>query len=93
VGFVEETCVAALEAYLGPGQRTVGTRVDLSHEAATPIGMTVTVDIELVEVDGKRLRFKVEARDDRDVIGRGHHERFIIDEAKFKARLEAKARS
>jgi fluoroacetyl-CoA thioesterase len=93
VGFVEETCVAALEAYLGPGQRTVGTHVDLSHDAATPIGMTVTVDIELIEVDGKRLRFKVEARDDKDVIGKGHHERFIIDEAKFMARLEAKARS
>ncbi|MGH6940161.1 thioesterase family protein [Hypericibacter sp.] len=93
VGFVEETCVAALEPHLEPGQRTVGTRVDLSHEAATPIGMTVTVDIELVEVDGKRLRFKVEARDDKDVIGRGHHERFIIDEAKFMARLETKTRS
>ncbi|MGH6880024.1 MAG: thioesterase family protein [Hypericibacter sp.] len=93
VGFVEETCVAALEPHLEPGQRTVGTRVDLSHEAATPIGMTVTVDIELVEVDGKRLRFKVEARDDKDVIGRGHHERFVIDEAKFMARLETKTRS
>lgn len=91
VGFVEETCVAALETHLGPGQRTVGIHVDLSHDAATPIGMTVTVDIELIEVDGKRLRFKVECRDDRDVIGKGHHERFIIDEAKFKARLEAKA--
>jgi fluoroacetyl-CoA thioesterase len=55
--------------------------------------MTVTVDIELIEVDGKRLRFKVEARDDKGVIGRGHHERFIIDEAKFMAQLEAKARS
>lgn len=93
VGFVEETCVAALERHLEPGQRTVGTRVDLSHEAATPIGMTVTVEVELVEVEGKRLRFKVEARDDKDVIGRGHHDRFVIDEAKFMARLEAKARS
>jgi fluoroacetyl-CoA thioesterase len=55
--------------------------------------MTVTVEVELVEVEGKRLRFKVEARDDKDVIGRGHHERFVIDEAKFLARLEVKARS
>ncbi|HWA46492.1 MAG TPA: thioesterase family protein [Hypericibacter adhaerens] len=92
VGFVEETCVAALAPHLEPGQRTVGTHVDLSHEAATPIGMTVTCEIELVAVEGRRLRFKVEARDDKDVIGRGHHERFIVDDAKFMARLEAKAR-
>jgi len=91
VGFVEETCVAALERYLEPGQRTVGTRVDLSHDAATPIGMTVIVEVELIEVDGRRLRFKVEARDDKDVIGKGHYERFVIDQAKFMARLEAKA--
>ncbi len=59
IAFVEWTCVAALAPYLAPDQRTVGTRVEMSHTAATPIGMTVSAEIELVEIDGRRLRFKV----------------------------------
>jgi fluoroacetyl-CoA thioesterase len=90
VGFVEATCVAALKPYLAPGQRTVGTRIDMSHSAATPIGMTVTADVELVEVDGRRLKFRVTCRDDAEVIGEGFHERFIIDFGRFMARVESK---
>src|ERR1051325_5862113 len=59
IAFVEWTCVAALAPYLPPDQRTVGTRVEISHLAATPIGMTVTAEVELVEVDRRRLRFRV----------------------------------
>jgi fluoroacetyl-CoA thioesterase len=91
VGFVETTCIDALKPYLAAGQRTVGTHVDLSHVAATPVGMTVTARVELIAVEGRKLRFKVECRDDKDVIATGFHERAIIDHAKFLARLAAKA--
>lgn len=92
VAFVEFTCLEALKPYLTSGQRTVGTHVDMSHSAATPIGMRVTASVELVEVEGRKLRFKVECRDEVDVIGSGFHERAIIDTAKFMARLEIKAK-
>lgn len=90
VGFVEATCIAGLKHYLGEDQQTVGTHVDMSHSAATPIGMNVTVEVELIAVEGRRLRFRVECRDDAEVIGAGFHERFIIDAPKFTARVEAK---
>jgi fluoroacetyl-CoA thioesterase len=90
VGFVEATCVSALKPYLAAGQRTVGTRVDMSHSAATPIGMTVTAEVELVEVDGRRLKFRATCRDEAEVIGEGFHERFIVDFGRFMARVEAK---
>jgi fluoroacetyl-CoA thioesterase len=93
IAFVEWTCVAALAPYLGPQQRTVGTRVDMTHLAATPIGMTVTAEIELVEVDGRRLRFKVACRDEADPIGEGFHERAIIDYDRFMQRLARKQRA
>jgi len=91
VAFVEWTCLQALAPYLQPGQRTVGTKVDLSHDAATPVGMSATAEIELVEFDGRRMRFKVACRDARDSIGSGFHERFLIDEAKFLKKLAEKA--
>src|SRR5271163_4639675 len=75
IAFVEWTCVAALAPYLGPDQRTVGTRVEMTHTAATPIGMAVTAEIELVEINGRTLRFKVACRDEKDPIGEGFHER------------------
>jgi fluoroacetyl-CoA thioesterase len=90
IGFVEWTCIEALRSYLTPGQRTVGVHVDMSHSAATPVGMTVAAEVELVEVKGRRLRFKVTCRDDAEVIGEGHHDRYVIDHAKFLARVEAK---
>jgi fluoroacetyl-CoA thioesterase len=91
IGFVESTCLEALRPYLAPHQKTVGTHVDMSHVAATPVGFTVTAEVELVAVEGRKLRFKVECRDDADVIGAGFHERAIIDAEKFLARLEVKA--
>ena len=90
IAFVEWTCVAALQPYLAPHQRTVGTRVDMTHLAATPVGMTVTAEIELVEIDGRRLRFRVSCRDETEVIGEGFHERAIIDHDRFMARLARK---
>src|SRR5205823_5683845 len=77
IAFVEWTCVAALAPYLEPNQRTVGTRVDMTHTAATPISMQVTAEIELVDIDGRRLRFNVACRDEREPIGEGFHERTL----------------
>src|SRR6266581_4356589 len=90
IAFVEWTCVAALAPYLAPHQRTVGTRVEMTHSAATPIGMNVTAEIELVEIDGRRLCFKVSCRDEAEPIGDGFHERMIVDHDRFLGRLAAK---
>ena len=90
IAFVEWTCVAAMAPYLSSDQRTVGTRVDMTHTAATPIGMKVTAEIELIEIDGRRLRFRANCRDEIEPIGEGFHERTIIDYARFMQRLARK---
>ena len=87
VGFVEDTCVAALKPHLAPGQRSVGTHVNVSHSAATPIGMTASCAVELVEVEGRKLKFKVLCSDEKGPIGEGFHERVLIDLERFLARL------
>ena len=92
VAFVEWACIQVLKPYLSAGQRTVGVHVDLSHSAATPIGMKVTAEVELVERSDRKLRFKVLVRDEAEVISEGHHERYIIDVERFMARV-AKKRS
>jgi fluoroacetyl-CoA thioesterase len=93
VAFIEATCLEAVKPFLSADQRTVGTRVEVSHSAATPVGMAVTAEVELIEVEGRRLRFRVECRDEQDVIGAGFHERFIVDLPKFLARLRAKTQA
>ena len=90
VGFVEWTCIEALRPYLGAGQKTVGVHVDLSHAAATPVGMTVRAEVELVAVEGRKLRFRATCRDDSEVICEGHHDRFVIDTDRFVAGLAKK---
>jgi fluoroacetyl-CoA thioesterase len=91
VGFLEWACIKAVNPHLDwPREQTVGTHIDVSHEAATPPGLEVTATVELVEVDGRRLVFTVAAHDGVDLISRGRHERFIIDKAKFDARIGAK---
>jgi fluoroacetyl-CoA thioesterase len=87
VGFIEDTCVAALKPHLAPGQRSVGTHVNVSHTAATPIGMTADCEVELIEVEGRKLKFKVLCSDDKGPIGEGFHERVLIDLERFLARL------
>ena len=91
VGFIEATCIEALGPYLTPGQRTVGTHVEVSHVAATPLGMTVTATVELLEVDGRSLRFSVACHDDAGLIGEGTHRRAVIDLERFNARLQARS--
>jgi fluoroacetyl-CoA thioesterase len=90
VGFMEWTCIEALRPYLAPGEHTVGTHVDMSHIAATPAGFTVTAEVELVAVEGRKLRFRVALRDECEPIGEGFHERAIIRTESFMRRVAAK---
>ncbi|HTY98462.1 MAG TPA: thioesterase family protein [Rhodocyclaceae bacterium] len=91
VGLLEWACLELVKPYLDwPREQTVGTRVDFSHTAATPPGFTVTVKARLEEVDGRRLVFSVSAHDGVDAISSGRHERFVIDAAKFRARVAEK---
>jgi len=92
VGFIEWTCIQAINPHIDwPRQQTLGTHVNVSHLAATPPGMRVTAKVRLTEVDGRRLVFEVEARDEKDVIARGDHERFIIEVEKFLGKLQQKS--
>jgi len=87
---MERASVRAVDPLLPEGYRTVGTHVDVRHLAATPVGMTIRARAELIEVDGRRLTFRVEAFDDVEKIGEGTHERMIIDVAKFGQRVSGK---
>ena len=90
IGFMEITCRNTVLPLLDPGHDTVGTQVNVAHLAATPIGMSVTFTAEVIRVDGRRVEFRVEARDEKEKIGEGTHERAIINIAKFATRLAEK---
>ncbi|MDF2500175.1 MAG: hypothetical protein K0Q77_889 [Anaerosporomusa subterranea] len=90
VGLMEGTCLAAVDPHLPEGMATVGIRLDVRHLAATPIGLGVRATAELIEVVGKRLTFKMEAFDDKEKIGEGIHERYIIDVKKFMEKAQSK---
>ncbi len=93
VGFCEECARQMIDPGLPTGQKTVGTVISLEHLAATPPGTRVTVTAELVAVDRRRLSFSLEARDEVELVGRATHERFVIDEARFAASVDAKRES
>ena len=88
---MENAALNAIKHALEPGESAVGTRIDVSHTAATPVGMRVTGEAELTRVEGKRLEFRVRARDEREEIGAGTHERAIVDVARLAKRLAAKS--
>ena len=90
VALLEETAWRSVQPYLEEGQATVGTRVDVRHLAATPLGGKVTCESELVEIDRRRLVFKVDVFDEKTKVGEGTHERFIVDVEKFQAKANAK---
>ncbi len=91
VGFLEWACIKAITPHLDwPEEQTVGTHIDVSHEAATPPGLEVTATVELIQVEGRRLVFTVEAHDGVDLISKGRHERFVINKKKFDARVAKK---
>jgi len=92
VGFCEEVARQSVRALLPPGKQTVGTLVHIEHLAATPLGMKVTVQSKLVEIDGRRLTFVIEANDERELVARCEHQRFIIEQERFSARISEKSR-
>ena len=93
VGLLEWACIEAIKPYLDwPREQSLGTLVSFSHLAATPPGLTVTVDVKLDRVEGRKLVFSVTAHDGVDKIAEGVHERFVIDAEKFNAKVAAKAR-
>ena len=91
VALMERAAVAALEGHLGAGQSTVGARIDVRHLTPTPLGMRVTARARLVEVEGRKLRFQIEAHDEKEKVGEATHLRMIIELEAFKERAEAKA--
>lgn len=93
VGFIEWACIRLINPYLDwPAEQTVGTHINVSHIAATPVGLEVTAKVELTEVEGRRLMFRVKARDEYDLISEGTHERYVINKAKFDARMAQKTK-
>ncbi len=90
IALMEMCSMKTVKPYLEEGQDTVGTHVNVSHVSATPVGMEVRFECELIEIDRRRLAFKVAAYDQRGLIGEGTHERFIIDVAKFSAKVSSK---
>ena len=89
IALMEKTAWMSVAAELEEGQGTVGTKLEITHDAPTPLGMTVTCESELTEIDGRRLVFAVTAKDETGtVIGKGRHERFIVWEEKFQAKAD-----
>jgi fluoroacetyl-CoA thioesterase len=92
VGLMESAAVLSLAGHLPPGQTTVGVHINVHHLAATPVGATVRARAELVATEGRKLVFKIQAWDELELIGEAEHDRFVIDEAKFMAKVEKKKR-
>lgn len=87
---MENAALNAVRDFLDPGESAVGTAVSIRHLAATPVGHQVTAEAEVTKVDGRRLEFKVSARDETEEIGSGTHERMVVDMARLAKKLEAK---
>jgi fluoroacetyl-CoA thioesterase len=87
---MENAALNAVRDYLEPGESCVGTLVNVRHLAATPVGHRVTAEAEVTRVDGRRIEFRVSARDENEEIGSGTHERMVVDLARLGARLAAK---
>jgi len=89
---MENAALNAIREYLEPGESAVGTVVNVRHLAATPVGHQVTAEAEVTKVDGRRIEFKVSARDEMEEIGEGTHERMVVDRARLGKRLKDKQR-
>lgn len=90
IALMEEVAYKSVAPELEEGCGTVGTMMNIKHVAATPVGMKVTCETELVKVDGRALTFSVKAYDECGLIGEGEHERFIVDDAKFQSKANGK---
>lgn len=92
IGLMEWACLEAMAPHLDDNEGSVGVHVDVSHSAATPVGMCVTADVELESIDGRLAWFRVVLRDEHDIIGEGRHQRAVIDKAKFLDKARQKQR-
>src|SRR5712664_1118603 len=90
INMIEAAALAAVEHLLPAGHQSLGIHLDVRHFAATPIGMRVRATAELIGVDGRTLTFRVEARDDKEPIGDGSHQRVVVNVARFDARVQKK---
>lgn len=90
IALIEATASESVAPFLEEGSSTVGTHLDVAHSAATPVGMSVTCVTELVEIDRRRLVFRVSVSDAKGEVGSGTHERFVVDNSKFMSKAEAK---
>jgi len=90
IALMESTALQTVAEHLPEGYNTVGTHVNIKHLKATPVGMNVYCEAELLEVDGNKLKFQVEAFDEEGKIGTGEHKRFIIDEQRFMKQISTK---
>jgi fluoroacetyl-CoA thioesterase len=94
VGFLEWACIMAIKPHLDwPEEQSVGTHINVSHEAATPPGLKVTATVEVTAVEGKKVTFSVSAHDGVDQISRGTHERFIINKSRFDSKVSDKQKA
>lgn len=91
VGFLEWACIKCINPHIDwPAELTLGTHINVSHHAATPPGLEVTANVELIEVNGRKLVFQVEAHDGVEVISKGLHERVIVNKERFQAKVGEK---
>lgn len=90
IGYMELTARNAIRPYLDANEDSVGTSVNIRHLAATPVGLSVCFFAEVTAVEGRRVVFRVEARDETEIVGEGTHERFVVDIPRFVTRLAAK---
>lgn len=87
---IEEAAIHCLAPMLGESEVSLGSHVDLTHQAPTPVGFIVRIEVEIIGVDGRRVNFAVAAFDEREKVAEGTHERYVIDRTKFLSNLEEK---
>lgn len=92
INVIEAAALACVEDHLPEGHQSLGTHLDVRHFAATPVGMRLTATAELTAIDGRNLTFRVEARDDKEVVGDGSHARVVVNVARFDERVQKKLR-
>jgi fluoroacetyl-CoA thioesterase len=90
INLMEAAALDAIEHLLPQGYQSLGIRLDVTHHAATPVGMQVAATARVVAVDGRKIRFEVEARDEKEIIGAGTHERVVVNVARFDERVQRK---
>lgn len=93
INLIEAAALSAVEDLLPPGHQSLGIHLDVRHFAATPVGMRVTATVEVIAIDGRTVTFRVEARDDKETIGDGTHQRVVVNVERFDARVQRKVPS